>query len=56
MDGDHTRRHGNTTDLYSDDYGTTADGDRPMVACTQYLGDDLDIKVIHPSQQKMTKR
>ena len=33
-----------------------ANGDRPVAAHTQYSGDDLDIKVIHPSQRKMTKR
>ena len=31
-------------------------GNRPMAACTQYLGHDLDTKAIHPSQRKMTKR
>ena len=31
-------------------------GDRPMGACTRYLGDDLDNGAIHPSQWKMTKR
>ena len=30
--------------------------DRLMATGTQYLGDDLDTKAIHPSQQKMTKR
>ena len=30
-------------------------GNRPMVACTQYSGDDLDTKAIHPSQGKMKK-
>ena len=27
-----------------------------MAASTRYPGDDLDIEVIHPSQQKTTKR
>ena len=31
-------------------------GNRPMAACTQYLGDDLDTKAIHPSQWKTTKK
>ena len=36
--------------------GMQQTGDRPMVACTQYSGDDLDIRAIHPSQWKTTKR
>ena len=31
-------------------------GDRTVAACTRYLGDNLDIGVIHLSHQKMTKR
>ena len=30
--------------------------DRPMAACTQYLGDDLEVGAIHPSRWKMTKK
>ena len=31
-------------------------GDRTMTAYTWYLGSDLDIEAIHPSQSKITKR
>ena len=31
-------------------------GDRLEVACTRYLGDNLDTRAIHPSQWEMTKR
>ena len=30
--------------------------DRSLAACIRYSGDDLDIKAIHLSQQKMTKK
>ena len=36
--------------------GVQQTGDIPMAACTQYSGDNLNIEVTHPSQQKMTKR
>ena len=36
--------------------GVQQTGDRPVVACTQYSSDDLNIEVTHPSQWKMTKR
>ena len=31
-------------------------GDRSEATYTQYLGDDLDARAIHPSQRKLTKR
>ena len=43
-------------DRYSDGLRMQQTGDRPMVACTQYPGDKLDIRAIHPSQCKTTKR
>ena len=30
--------------------------DRPMAACTQYSGEDLDTRATYPSQRKMTKK
>ena len=36
--------------------GVQQTGDKPMAICTQYSGDDLDTRSLHPSQQKMTKR
>ena len=31
-------------------------GDRPMAACTQYSGDDLDITAIYHSRRRTIKR
>ena len=31
-------------------------GDRPVAACTRYLGDNLNIEITQPSQRKMIKR
>ena len=36
--------------------GVQQNGDKLMVACTRYSGDDLDTRAIDPSQWKMTRR
>ena len=36
--------------------GVQCMGNKLMVACGQYSGDDLDTKAIHLSQRKMKKR
>ena len=54
-DGDQTRDCRDTMDEYSNGCGGAAHKGRPMVVCTQYLGDDLDIEAIHPSQWKIIK-
>ena len=49
-DRDQTRGCGDTVD------GAHQIRDRLVAACTRYLGEDLDIEVLHPSQWKKTKR
>ena len=46
---------GDTVDRCFDGCGVQQTGDKPMVAFTRYLGDDLDTRALHPSQRKMTK-
>ena len=36
--------------------GVQRSGNRPMVAYTKYMSDNLNTRVIHPFQQEMTKR